>query len=322
MSEQVNRKLYSIFILILFLMPASLVSQVQLYTSIDTSRGFIGDLFHLRLETEHPRGYTVQYPDTISTLGSFTVRDISIDRENRSTSATYTITVYDTGRYIISSLPVQVKSPEEGAQPLNFQSSEIAINILSLVPPDAEELKDIKPLMRIPPRIPWLWILVAIVAIAIAYYLWRRFRKRGKEGKPEISPRERRLNAHEIALRRLAEIRQADYPAQGAMKQHFSEISETLREYFENRFFIPALEMTTIEVMNELPAHVSDELIGRKIEGLLQLSDLVKFAKYYPTEQEANDVLADAFEIISATKFTRTETTALESEDEYVKSEQ
>jgi len=321
-SNMIKRAYIRIIIFLVLLLPASLFSQVQLYTSIDTSRGFVGDLFHLRLETEHPRGFVVQYPDTLETLGDFIVRDVTIDRENRSTSVIYTITVYDTGRYNIPSIPVTAESPEQDDEPIELESSEIAINILSIVPPDAQDLKDIKPLMRIPPRIPWLWILLGLVGIAVAFYLWRRFLSDEHEQEPEISPEQRRLNAHEIALSRLADIREADYPAKGAMKQHFSEISETLREYFENRYFIPALEMTTSEVIEQLPSHVSDELVGKKIEGLLQLSDLVKFAKYFPTQEEANGLLADAFEIISETKFTLTETTSVESEEEYVNSEQ
>ncbi|HKJ67392.1 MAG TPA: hypothetical protein VKA68_05510, partial [bacterium] len=117
-----------------------------------------------------------------------------------------------------------------------------------------------------------------------------------------MTPEERRRSAHEIALRRLRDIRRAAYPARGAFKLHFSEVSETLRQYFEDRYFIPALEMTTTEVIRELPAYVSDDGLDQKIEALLSLSDLVKFAKYRPSVAEADRVLTHAFDIVENTK--------------------
>ncbi len=286
----------------LFFLPVSLVSQVEVYTSIDTTRGLIGDLFHLHVKTEHPSDYVVRYPDTLKTLGEFTIRDLSVHTKRTATTATYTLAVYDTGEYTIPPVSVTVFKPSEDESPLRIQSSEIHIAILSIVPPDAQELKDIKPLMRIPPKIRWMVILGILGAAIIAAVLWRKMRAARENEGAEMTPAERRRSAHEIALKRLREIRRANYPARGAFKLHFSEVSETVRQYFEDRYFIPALEMTTTEVMRELPAYVSDDAIGQKIEALLSLSDLVKFAKYQPSAAEAEEVLSHAFDVVELTK--------------------
>lgn len=301
MKKRATQTLAITVILSFALLTAKLCAQVNLYTSIDTTRGFIGDVFHYQLEVDHPEGYTVHFPDSVTSLGDFSVRDISKEAKRTSSRITYALAVYDTGSYVIPSVGVTVNPPEAVADSLRFQSSQIPINILSLVPPDAKDLKDLKPLMAIPSRLPWLLALGSLAAVVLGVVVWRKVRG-GKESVSEITPEERRRAAHEVAFRRLAEIRAANYPDQGAFKQHFSEISETIRQYFEDRYFIPALEMTTIEVMRALPVQRLSDETSRLISTLLQQSDLVKFAKYLPNQQEAQKVLDDAFRIVDDTR--------------------
>ncbi|MBS1271402.1 MAG: hypothetical protein MAGBODY4_00533 [Candidatus Marinimicrobia bacterium] len=299
---------------LLFFLPLQIFSQVRVNTSIDTTQGYIGDVFHLSINAEHPKGYTLNAPTDVQNLEDFSVRDVKRKSGRTQSSVTYSLAVYDTGRYTIPSVNVQVVPPDTAEKPLKFSSEPISITILSMVPPDAQGLKDIKPLMDLPAEIPWLWISIgAILLIFVLLAVWWWLHRRGAEPEPEMTPAERRQSAHERAYKRLRKIEKAEYPEKGAMKQHFSEISETIRAYFEDRFFIPALEMTSTEVIRAFPEHRIEPDISEEMTDLLTTSDLVKFAKYKPSLEEADRVLSEAYHIVDTTKI---EITTSEDEDE------
>jgi len=301
---------------LLLLLPMQVFSQVQVTTSIDTTRGYIGDIFHLSIIAEHPKGYTLNAPTDVQNLEAFSVRDVEQQSGKNSSSVTYALAVYDTGHFTIPAVDVRVIPPDTSGKALKFLSEPIPVTILSMVPPDAQGLKDIKPLMDLPAQTPWLWIALGVVLFLLILLTVRWYRGRNEEPEPEMTPEERRQSAHERAYNRLRTIEKAGYPEKGAMKQHFSEISETIRAYFEDRFFIPALEMTSTEVIRAFPEDRIEPDISGEMTDLLTTSDLVKFARYSPSMEEAEQALSEAYHIVDATKIE-----IIESADENEESE-
>jgi len=301
-------------ILLALALPFSASAQVAVSTNIDTTHGFVGDVFHLNIAVDHPPKYTVKFPTEIKNLGDFSVRDVQQKSTKNVSNITYALAVYDTGNYTIPPVQFTVQPPDTSQKPLQFASDSVKVAILTLVPPDANDLKDIKPLMALPRNIPWLWIILGIfVLILVGIIVWRLRKRESRETEPEMTPAERRQSAHERAYKRLRAIEKANYPGHGAMKQHFSEVSETIRAYFEDRYFIGALEMTTTEVLRELPSTQIADSTLKTIRDVLSLSDLVKFAKHEASLEEAKDVLSGAHEIVDDTKIILTSTEEKES---------
>lgn len=272
-------------------------------TRIDTTRGYIGDLFTLTLDIQYPEDFFIEYPDDVNEIGEFAVREVDADIQSVQSTIQYTLTIFDTGSYTIPPVNVAIQPPDTSEDPIVFASDSIEIRILSLVPADEQELKDIKPLMELPTSFPWLWAGFIALLLVIGILLWLVYRKRQTKSPPEMTPEERRQSAHERAYEKLDRIQSAEYPKHGAMKEHFSEISQTIRGYFEDRYFINALEMTTSEVMISLPSEKISDSIKRRVEHLLSISDLVKFAKYNASDSEAQQTLSDAYLIVDETKF-------------------
>lgn len=294
-------------ILFALALPFSASAQVAVSTHIDTTHGFVGDVFHLNIAVDHPPQYTVNFPTEIKNLGDFSVRNVQQKSTKNVSNISYSLAVYDTGNYTIPPVQFTVQPPDTSQTPLQFASDSVKVAILTLLPPNAKDLKDIKPLMALPRKIPWLWILLgAGILILAGILIWRMRSGKEKEAEPEMTPAERRQSAHERAYKRLRTIEKANYPGHGAMKQHFSEVSETIRAYFEDRYFIGALEMTTTEVLRELPANQISDSTMQTIRDVLALSDLVKFAKHEASLEEAKDVLSSAFEIVGDTKIIMT----------------
>ena len=155
-------------------------------------------------------------------------------------------------------------------------------------------LRDIKPPVDIPD--PWAWAYWAggiLLAAVIGYLLWRYYQKRRSE-RPAVPP----VPAHVRARLRLDEALQL----LGQPKPFCIAVSDVLRGYLEERFAFRAPERTTEEFLYELQS--TNLLTAEQKERLadfLQRCDLVKFAKYEPTEMELRDVHASAVRMVDET---------------------
>ena len=155
----------------------------------------------------------------------------------------------------------------------------------------------------------WLpWILGFMAILGLVWFAVMRWRNRTpvEKGKmPKVQkPKE---PAHIIALRELEQIEiDADWK-KGDVKRHHARTSETIRRYLEGRFDFRALERSTLEIqtgMSSLPLLIEDREILLEI---LELSDLVKFAKWNPTADDHIRIVKRAIRFIEQTLPTQEE---------------
>lgn len=147
------------------------------------------------------------------------------------------------------------------------------------------EIKDIKPLVEEPFSIkeilPLIYLILGIVALIVGlYFLVRYLRNRPKEDKPQIVQK-KQIPPHIKALKSLEDLRLKRLSEQGLKKQYYSELSEIVWIYLEERFSITACEMTTEEILEQMKR--CSEISTSDFENLKKMffiSDLVKFAKY------------------------------------------
>lgn len=147
------------------------------------------------------------------------------------------------------------------------------------------EIKDIKPLVEEPFSIkeilPLIYLILGIVALIVGlYFLVKYLRNRPKEDKPQIVQK-KQIPPHIKALKSLEDLRLKRLSEQGLKKQYYSELSEIVWIYLEERFSITACEMTTEEILEQMKMY--SEISTSDFENLKKMffiSDLVKFAKY------------------------------------------
>ena len=112
-----------------------------------------------------------------------------------------------------------------------------------------------------------------------------------------------KLLAHEVAYKQLQALRQKDLIRQGRIKEYYSEISDIIRHYLENRFLLKAPEMTTEEFL----FYVRDkaELVREHkslLKDFLVACDLVKFAKHTPSAVDMEAIFASAKKLVDETR--------------------
>lgn len=301
------------FIVLFLLTTIPLLSQsnslIRVQAEVDKSIITIGDRLTYTLTIDHQEGIRIEQPGPGANLGQFEIKDYQIHDPVKKNGNIiqifeYEISVFDTGRFIIPPFPVAFFESDTSRDFQIIQSEPIEIFVESVLTADNRELRDIKPPQSIPFNLK-KWLIYGIIAliiigstVAIIYFMNRRKKGISLFRKEKIRP------AHEIALESLAELRNRwqHMLQKGEAKVLFTEISDLLRKYLENRFFIKASEETTFEISQSL----SEMEIGEKQQiiavQVLEFADLVKFAKYIPDEGETENTLEMLEKFIDETK--------------------
>jgi hypothetical protein len=165
-----------------------------------------------------------------------------------------------------------------------------------------QAIKDVKPPISIPLTLAEIMMvlgisLAVILALSFLYRYWRK-RQQRKSGEVYVPPPR---PAHTIAREQLALLREKKLWQQGLIKQYYSEVTEIVRRYFENRYGFMALEQTTEEIMYALRKHQHAEPVWEETERILRRADLVKFAKYQPGISEHEEMFDIAMDIVDKT---------------------
>lgn len=161
-----------------------------------------------------------------------------------------------------------------------------------------------------------IWGSIAAVLLAAIIYLIIRYvkRRRGTQRPKKLIP------AHIVAIRSLERLHSRKLWQNNRYKEYYSALSDIIRTYIEDRYRIGAMEMTTDQIMDAVLL-VNDKRLTSKLRELLELADLVKFAKFAPPAQENEQSYFDAYFYIEETKDTAEAAPSGDSLDSYIKDE-
>jgi len=153
----------------------------------------------------------------------------------------------------------------------------------------------------------WIWILLGVLVLAgAAVGVWRWIKiSRGEAGIPQGPPRP----PEEIIWEVIDRLERSDLLATGQIKEYYSQLSQALRQYLEYRFPMPALDRTTSELLVEF-RRIEMPLDHQSIlRYFFDTGDLVKFAKYVPSEEEISDDLERVKKFVALTTPKKEEST-------------
>jgi flagellar basal body-associated protein FliL len=297
-----NSIIFSIFILL-----NVAYAQISATAEIDKNEIRIGEPIELKLKLQLPNDALknqIKWPifkDTITQKIEI-IDTFKIDYSKASViEQKLRISVYDSGQFVLP--PIKFVNAKDTTQ---YAITNTLIITVHTVPTDSSEtsVKDIKPIFEEPFDIKWympliIKILIGLLIVALViYFLYRYFKKKPKkeeQDKPKLPP-------HIIALEKLQKIQQEELWKQGKIKEYYSDVADTIREYIEGRYKVPALEQTSQETLQALKFHAIDQTSREKLKYILNLSDLVKFAKFLPIESDHQNILQSAIDFVNETK--------------------
>ena len=295
------------FALVLMAVGFGLEAQNYVATSrLDTNVMLIGDQITLTLKIAGEKGKQIVFPYFCDTcLSGFEIVnrsgfDTVADGNNMELSQQLTLTCFDVGNYIFPSIPFY-----DADSVLLAQTQEIYLEVKIMEVDTLLPIKDIKKPLTAP--LTWKEILLyggislGAVAVLTGIVLLIRFFTR-KKSPIAIVKEKPKTPAHILALEALNKLWHKKLYAAGRTKEHYSELSDIVRTYIENRWDISAMEMVSSEIIVSLENENIPISPMKKLEQMLYMADLVKFAKANPLPDENALHYQNMVEFVETTK--------------------
>jgi hypothetical protein len=224
------------------------------------------------------------------------------DANQKIWKQTITLTSFDSGRWELPPMKFEVFSVTDGSYDSVF-TDPIFIDVTTVAVDTTKAFKPIKPLRSVAWNILdyWPYLLAALVlAILIVFYFvfWRRRKPKAAPAPPKPSKL-----PYQLAMEQLEQIGK-EKPWNTDVKLYYTQLTDILRQYFEQQFHIAALEQTSAELLQNIKPVTILNQQRDKLQAILVVADLAKFAKLQPSPQEHEDCLQKAIAIVEWTKAT------------------
>ena len=291
-------------------------TQVELRMAVEPETIYIGDPFTITLTATYPQDHFVVFPKVDpkwSNLNDesapvFEVRNqVSLPTvENGdgtlSSSIRIEAVLFTTGDIPTPELSVAIRRP--GGEIVNRPVRPIEVSVTPLELGEDEELKDIESqaVLPVPPdpisfvqersRLVILTAFGALGLAVLALYFWQRRLATGRTHPSAPA---------EVALRELDRISSMPLDSESDFKERYTLVSDCLRDYLLSRFYVPAPELTTRQTLEELGLSGRLDWAISPLEGILNESDLVKFARFLPTRDDAVSIIERSRDFVRTT---------------------
>jgi len=226
---------------------------------------------------------------------------VTTDKEGKSTAVyRFVLTTFSTGPVTLPSMPVRFSSDAERVVE-EGKTEPITIHVKSLLQEKGDEgnLRPLKGLFNFKSYF-WLWLTLGLLGAGTAgYFLWAWLSGKTRAGaeKPSGPPRP----AEELAWEAIHRLEDTDLIAQGNVKEFYFRLSEILRAYLERRYGMSALDRTSSELLSDFRRRNFTLTLVNLCRAFFDNADLVKFAKFTPTEEEILNDLNQVKQFINLT---------------------
>lgn len=317
------RKIF--FIAIFLAIVTSANSQgIKITASIDTTIAEIGNPVELTLSAEVAENMQIIFPALEQKITS----DIELVYELRTDTTKNNQTKTITKKYIISAFPQKITNFRDSiftippfqflanndtvlSKSLNLRVLMIHVDSAKIAELDTNEqfqIFPIKPVKNIPFTFKEFWnlhkwkVIIGVLILSIVALLVYIF-VRMKKNQPIVVVEKPKIPPHIIAFESLEKLKDKKLLEQDKVKEYYTELTDIVRLYIEQRFQIPALERTSTEIVVSFSG--SRIVKGKTLEKLKQIlnwADLAKFAKYRPMQSDNDLNMENAYFFIKKTK--------------------
>lgn len=298
--------------------------QATAKVTVDPVEIMIGEHSLVTIEVIAPKGRTVIFPvydgeivPGVEVLGMIKP-DTTFAHEVMTLKQQYVVTSFDSALYHIPYMPVlddadTIRTNGFGLKvstPELIENTKAYLEEIAQAPPDtidmerlgAYDIKDIK-------EVPFVWqdylmpilfvliVLLIIAALVTGIVLYNKKQKKGYFFTPKIPD-----PPHVVALNALSKLKEEKKWMQGYEKEYYTELTDILRKYIEDRFRVNTFEKTSDEILEAMNNFVEAESSHESLQQVLKLADLVKFAKYKPLINENDLSIVNSMLFVNQTK--------------------
>lgn len=310
------------FFLLASIFQAVVVAQsVTVTARIDSAMMWIGQQTRLSFEVSQLPNQKVQMPIFSDTIvgGLEMVEPVKVDTVKSADghlliTQSYLVTAFEDSLLYIPPFPFVVDDDTIWSKSLSLKIVQpFEIDTIS------NQIADIKPVYT--PSFYWKGILKVVlivlgifILVLILFFILRKYIQK----KPVFATetKEPALPPYVLAISKLDKIKSEKLWQKNKSKEYHTEITDVLREFIEKQMDIPAMEMTSEEILEHLH-HLNFEQKSayQSLKQVLKLADLVKFAKWEPMIDEHELSLMNSYLFVNQTKIEQEEVPVDESGD-------
>lgn len=300
------KKLYLLFTLLIA--SSTIKAQVVVSARIDSLQLFVGEQTGITVDVTVNSKQRVELP--VLSPGMTLVPNVEVikalpadtnflnDGQRMQILKKYIITAWDSALYYLPPMEVKVDGK-------SYASKNLALKVYTVDVDTIHVDRYFGPKAEMNPNFAWedwkliVWASLGVVLLAIlaVYTLISLL-----TGAPIIRIRRKpKAPAHEIALKEIEKIKQERTWQTEDSKAYYTQLTDTLRTYIQDRYAFNAMEMTSSEIIDRLTAENDEEALN-ELRALFQTADLVKFAKHRTQMNENDANLMTALQYIEQTK--------------------
>jgi hypothetical protein len=282
----------------------------------DKEKITVGDQCKLSIVINKDKGKVIEFPvfENTITLGVEIINrtEVLSSNDGKTLKQDYTITSFEDSLFIIPPFIIKVDGKELKTNPVKLEVVNFVPDSTFLSKLDTTQqipLADIKGPLNTPLTFKELlarfWVVIAILFAGVLIYLLYRVMKKKRRKIPisQVMIPKIKIPAHVTAIKQLDVLKASGKHKEENLNPFYIELSRIIRFYLEERFNIPALESTTFEIIHAFEkTGFSDQEMNSKLQELLSLSDMVKFAKNNPDEYRNVLMFDYAYSFIHQTK--------------------
>jgi hypothetical protein len=258
----------------------------KITASIDSLSIKIGQELTYKIEVEVDTTSLVVFPEgqtfqPLEMIESYQVEATRMNDRFRLIKK-YGLTQFDSGKYTIPRQKIVIGDYEFLTDSLKVEVNNIVVDTTK------QGLYDIKPIIEVDksPSKWWLYffgilLILALIAFLLYWFIWRE-KPLTEEEKVALLP------PYERAKLALQALDNAHYLENNEIKAYYSDLTQIIRKYLDEKVYDRALESTTDQLINRLNILKDGNKIDinkddiKNIETILKRADLVKFAKSKP----------------------------------------
>lgn len=268
---------------------------------IDTTNIRIGEQFQYKISVNETENVII--PKLKNLKGLEILDTLKIDTIKNKLVQKYILTGFDSGAFYIPQQQIFIKNQAYLTDSLLINVTTIAIDTTKIkkfpikgIKGESYQFDDFKN---------YIWWIFAVLAIIIVLLYFFVFKNKKEEIEKVIIPL---LPPYEEAIEKLQQLDDKLLWQNNKVKKYYSELTEIVRGYIERELNVPALEITTDELIdlladfNDVKSIETDKETIYKLKKLLQESDLVKFAKSKPMAHQIEQDRKDAKTVIDNLK--------------------
>lgn len=273
---------------------------------MDTRQITVGDQARLFIEVKNnPSTGRVQWatiPDTVNDLEI--VEKGKIDTVRDGGLVTYRqrllITGFDSGFFKVPSFVFSIIPNTGNAYTVQTDSFNLLVQTVAV--DTTKGFKGIKNIIYV--KTTWLdyiwYIAGGIVLVLLTVFVVLYFIKRKKVVPPK--PQGPVESLTDKTLRLLSELDARQLWQKNQVKEYYVELTDIIRNYIEERFHTPAMELTTDELLYKVQLHRELQPYQTVLSVILHTADLAKFAKAQPLPQEHTDAMEKARKFVQTSR--------------------